>query len=77
MQPNRLRALREHSGLTIKQLAATLGRDESTISRWENGIHGIPDTYKVLIANVLGVTVADIMIWDTAADSGASELTAA
>lgn len=75
--PNRLRALREQSGLTIKQLAYAIGRDSSTVSRWETGGHGIPDQYKVRVADILGVTVGDLICWGTALDDDTSELTAA
>ena len=66
MPQNRLRELREESGLTMAGLAAKLSGPvhESTISRWERSVTSIPETRKHELAELLGVSVPFLMGWD-------------
>lgn len=62
--PNRLRELREARGLGRTQLAAQIGRDTSTLLRYEAGNGGIPDEVKLRLALIFGVSVEHLMGWD-------------
>lgn len=61
---NRLRELREARGLGRTQLAAQIGRDTSTLVRYEAGDGGIPDDVKLRLALVFDVSVEYLMGWD-------------
>lgn len=41
MTPDALRALRKQHGLTQQQLADLMGTTQTTINRWETGMHPI------------------------------------
>jgi transcriptional regulator with XRE-family HTH domain len=62
--PNRLRELREQRGLTRREIAIRLDVTESTIVRWERLERRIPDERKLELAELLGVTPAQLMGWD-------------
>jgi transcriptional regulator with XRE-family HTH domain len=56
-----IRAARRQAGLSQIDLGERIGRDHKTISRWENA-HRAPDlTDLLLIADVLGVPLADLV----------------
>lgn len=53
--------LRKEKGMTQEQLGAKLGVNSRSVSRWENG-HGMPDISLLLeLADVLGVTVQELL----------------
>ncbi len=53
--------LRKEKGMTQEQLGAKLGVNSRSVSRWENG-HGMPDISLLLeLAEVLGVTVQELL----------------
>ncbi len=62
--PNRIRQLREARGLGRTQLAAQIGRDTSTLVRYEAGVGGVPDEVKLRLALIFGVGVEHLMGWD-------------
>ena len=45
MTAEELKEIRRRLGLTQKRLAAELGVDKMTVSRWERGLHAISDEY--------------------------------
>jgi DNA-binding transcriptional regulator YiaG len=63
-----MRELRKERGLTAHALGEMLDPPvrERTIFRWERRESAIPDTRKVELAAVLGVTVDDLMCWTEA-----------
>jgi transcriptional regulator with XRE-family HTH domain len=61
---NRLRELRENRGLQRYDIAAALRVDQSTVSRWEAG-GTIPDRQKLRLAELLEVSISELMGWDT------------
>jgi transcriptional regulator with XRE-family HTH domain len=62
--PNRLRELREERGLTRREIAIRLDVAESTVERWETAKRRIPDERKLELAEMLGVSPAELMGWD-------------
>ncbi len=52
MEPQELKRRREKLGLTQVQLAAQLGVDPITVSRWERGVQPISHTVAVAIQHV-------------------------
>ena len=53
--------LRKGKGMTQEQLGERLGVNSRSVSRWENG-HGMPDISLLLeLADVLGVTVQELL----------------
>ena len=53
--------LRKGKGMTQEQLGTRLGVNSRSVSRWENG-HGMPDISLLLeLADVLGVTVQELL----------------
>jgi transcriptional regulator with XRE-family HTH domain len=67
--PNRVRRLRQHEKLTLRQLADRVGVDESTLGRWERGQQAVPEAYRVALAEIFEVTVPYVMRWDEAPDA--------
>lgn len=65
---NRIYELRTAQGLTGRNLAERLDVDESTVSRWANGIYSIPDHYKQHLAEIFEVPVAYLMRWGASDD---------
>ena len=58
---NNMRAIRKEKGLTMKELGKLVGVSESTISLYENGKHD-PDLLTMTrIADVLDVTVDELL----------------
>lgn len=57
----KMRTLRKEKKLTQKELAAKLYVTPSTVSKWENGVT-VPDIYAITgMANVFGVSVAELL----------------
>ncbi len=53
--------LRKEKGMTQEELGERLGVNSRSVSRWENG-HGMPDISLLLtLADVLGVTVQELL----------------
>jgi len=61
--PTRLAELRQARGETQTDLAHAIGRSVSTVSRWEDGLRGIPDAMKERVAAHYGVSAAYLMGW--------------
>jgi transcriptional regulator with XRE-family HTH domain len=62
---NRIRELREKSGLTQEQLAVASGVSHGTISRLDAKPSALPSIpTSVRLAQVLGVPLADILYFD-------------
>lgn len=74
---NRIRTLRTSRNLSLAAVAATIGVDESTVSRWETGKQGVPDHRKVQLADFFGVSVAYLMGWSDGNGDGNGERVAA
>lgn len=58
----RVHALRKKKGLTQEQLAEAIGKSVDTISNIERGFSSTRIKTAEVIANVLGVTVADLFL---------------
>lgn len=65
--PNRIREFREKAGLSQTQLAAEIGREASTLWRYENGRGAIPDEMKKAMAVRLDVSIQELMGWEAVA----------
>ena len=64
MVSNKLKALRKQKGLTLEELAASLGTSKQTIHRYENGvIANIPKEKIERLAELLGTTPSELMGW--------------
>lgn len=64
MIANKLKELRKKKGLTLEELASTLGTSKQTIHRYENGvISNIPPEKVELLAGALSTTPAELMGW--------------
>jgi transcriptional regulator with XRE-family HTH domain len=61
-----LRALREKAGLTLRELARQVGEHPSNVSYWERTGHPPRSAVLVRMAQVLGVTVEDVLGMPTA-----------
>lgn len=57
---DRIRTLRRHAGLSQVQLADRIGRDHKTIHRWETAATDPTLTDLLLLADALGVPLADL-----------------
>lgn len=69
-----LKARREDLGLTLDEVAALVGVNNSTVSRWERGdIQNMKRQYILNYARALRISPAVIMGWDTASSSGLTE----
>lgn len=58
----RLRALREARGLSQVKLAARLGLTQSNVSEMERGIRTVTSNVAIKVAQVLQVSVDDILV---------------
>ncbi|CAM5251562.1 hypothetical protein SGLAM104S_01651 [Streptomyces glaucescens] len=58
---DRIRILRRHAGLSQLQLGDRIGRDHKTIHRWEAAATEPTLTDLLLLADALGVPLADIV----------------
>lgn len=62
---NRIKELRVERGLSVKELAAMIGKDRATMYRYENGdIENLPAKALQDIAEALHTTAAYLMGWD-------------
>lgn len=61
---NRIRDLREATGLKRHELAVELGVDPTTVYRWEKGTTAIDDDTKHQLAARFGVSIEHLMGWD-------------
>ncbi|WP_158295642.1 helix-turn-helix domain-containing protein [Crenalkalicoccus roseus] len=57
-----LKAWREASGLTLKEVANRVGTTHATVSRWENGVQAIPPQKFKQLAVVYGATPAELLV---------------
>lgn len=57
----RIRAARLHAGLTQAQLAERIGREHRTIHRWEYAQSEPNLTDLLLLADALGLPIADLV----------------
>ncbi len=73
---SRLRAARRGAGLTQKQLAAELGVEAITVSRWERGVTSPSLPRLRRIAEFTGTTVSDLVRAPDASSAHAVELAA-
>jgi transcriptional regulator with XRE-family HTH domain len=76
LSENRLKVLRNASGMTRQDLADESGVDRLTIARWETGKLPIPEEYIAVLADRLGSDASFLMGWDRA-ESPAEELSPA
>ena len=53
MQPEELKALRTHLGLTQEKLAEKIGTRKTQICQWERGKHRISKAYVILLNHLL------------------------
>lgn len=60
----RMREIRKHKKLTLKDLEATTGMQNSKISRIENGLTNVEFFTIVRMAEALGVEVMDLFDYD-------------
>jgi transcriptional regulator with XRE-family HTH domain len=60
------------SGIRVHRIAAACDVSEGTLRNWRLGKTAIPSVKLVPLAEVLGVTVAEMMGWDTPADEAAA-----
>lgn len=60
---NRLAELLEEKGLKAYDISARFRVDPSTVWRWAAGKSTIPDLIKPELAEMLDVTVSDLMGW--------------
>ena len=61
----KIKELREQKGLTQGELAALIGNDGNTISRWERNKIGVGNKYIVKLAQALDTPVAYLMDLET------------
>ena len=62
---NNIRAFRKAAGLSQASFAESLCIDPSTVSTWENS-RSVPDSFKVRIAALFGVSVYALFRFDEA-----------
>lgn len=61
---NRIKLLRKQRGLTVEELAAKLGKNRTTVYRYENGdIENLPLDILNPLAEALDTTPAHLMGW--------------
>ncbi|HDT6579512.1 TPA: helix-turn-helix transcriptional regulator [Bacillus cereus] len=56
-----LREIRKEKGLTQNQLANLLGLDNTSISKYESGIHSPSLRVLVLYANIFGIQIENFL----------------
>lgn len=67
----RIRSMRTQQGLSIDDLAYRLGKNRTTIYRYENGdIENLPLGILDSLANALNTTPAYLMGWENSGDNG-------
>lgn len=62
--PHRIRELRIEKGITQEALAKAIGKDRTTVVRYENGESGLSLAVLTDIARALQVKVSDIIAED-------------
>lgn len=67
-----LRAARRAAGLTQVKLAIRLGVDPGAVSGWERGIRMPDDQNREIIADFLGLTIADYLVKYEATSDGST-----
>ena len=66
----RIKVMRKQQGLSIDDLAGKLGKNRTTIYRYENGdIENLPLGILDSLANALNTTPAYLMGWDNSRDN--------
>lgn len=69
MLSERIRALRKEKGMSLEQLADTIGTSRQTVHRYETGvISNIPHEKIEAMARALGTTPSSLMGWDDDGD---------
>lgn len=58
-------ALVKSSGVPIKRIAAACDISEKTLSNWRNGVNAVPSDKLPILAGKLGVSIDELMAWDT------------
>jgi transcriptional regulator with XRE-family HTH domain len=58
----RLRSLRERAGVSQIELAAKIGTDPDTLSRWERGLAEPPMTMREQIAFALDLSLGPLLV---------------
>lgn len=71
LPPNRLAELRRGAGFKLYDIASKLRVDPSTVYRWERGDTTMPDSHKLTLARLYGVSPAYLMGWDSPEDVAA------
>jgi len=61
-----LRQARKKQGLTQAEVAARVGRDQGTVARWETAQHPVPADIAPALADILGLTVLEVLYGDGA-----------
>ena len=56
----RIRQARKAAGMTQAELAETMGRDQSTINRWERGVMEVGASDLVTMADLFGCAVGQL-----------------
>jgi repressor LexA len=65
MNAKKLKALRKERGITLDELAKSIGTTRQTIYRYENGIiANVPHGRVAALAIALGVSPSELMDWD-------------
>lgn len=72
MDGRKIREMRKKAGLTQTDLAERLNVAQSIISRWEQGRDEVPRPRRAEIAEVLGVTIAELGADEQAAEDARS-----
>lgn len=71
---SRIKARRKELGISVDDIAATLGKNRATIYRYEsNEIENLPTTILEPLAKILQTTPAYLMGWDDLIDSENSD----
>lgn len=58
--PTRLKIAIVASGLTAREVAQRIGKDEATLSRWANDARPVPADVREQLARLLDTTVDDL-----------------
>jgi len=72
---NRIAELRATHGLSQARVAELIGKDRSVVTRYERGEVQIPDSVKLELAVLFGVTRAYLMNWDGDGTTDATDAT--
>lgn len=58
---NHLKAARQKRGLTQAVVAAEIGRDQGTVSKYESGVTRVDPAVAPRLAELLGVPILDVL----------------